>query len=779
MVSLVIQPSPNPSRFVPQDVLSDYAAITAINNNFDQIASWIDLCVLRSNIPNNALLSDLNVNNNRLVNVANAINSSDAINLGQAQSLIGSAAQGPKGDPGSPGIGYGTRTAMAARAAPALLDDVYLTEAGREGMFVVDLASNWTAGIAADTYQGLFVLSTTDATKVYVRKYFGAVHASWFGFKNGPTDNAERFESIIAIFNALYNRGCYIMLPSERVNINREILITRPCRIEGGGPGGTDFAEYGSGPTIIQTPAGSNAFHFKTGTSPDGAGGSGSTISNLWIRQTGALGTSGTGSYNVASPTTITLAAAGDFQNGQIVLLEGASEPIQLQDRGFSTTAGSAVVNWVVTSKDQDNVAPYLGNAIGYVGQHIDIAGAGFPTGTTIASWGIGTATLSNVATSTVSNAVATIKCPLIAEIKSGGGTTTLTIDDPTFGQTVTNAVIRHCPAGIYIETGNVVVRDITVYYDVEGMGAFIRGATSDGVVADNNQFYSCYFGCRDFGVVLEGFDSQVNDFHSCNFAGPRVGILDNSLLGNTFVGGHWAFNCGIMVARYSAQTKIIGGYMEAGTSYIAPSSSSCMAFNTTSMTSGSGWQVIWSNGPANHGIGRFQRITSSTGAHLGGNAPAWINGNVNNYGGWPVAGLLGAGWAIGGNGVGGNAYQVAYSVEGGAYCKGYFGLTEAHWGTTFGGSELGTLDSTGYNLGTAGMAYKINGIKIIGARDTGWVADSGTAEKTGHTTYTGGTASATYLQSEITAIKSALQDVSRGQKAIKDALMTHGLLGA
>jgi hypothetical protein len=89
-----------------------------------------------------------------------------------------------KGDPGSPGEGYATRTAMASRAAPALLDDVYLTEKGREGKFVVDLASNWTAAIAADaTRQGVLVASTADATKVYVRadiwRHFWDIR--WFG----------------------------------------------------------------------------------------------------------------------------------------------------------------------------------------------------------------------------------------------------------------------------------------------------------------------------------------------------------------------------------------------------------------------------------------------------------------------------------------------------------------------------------------------------------------------------------------------------------------------
>lgn len=47
------------------------------------------------------------------------------------------------------------------------------------------------------------------------------------------------------------------------------------------------------------------------------------------------------------------------------------------------------------------------------------------------------------------------------------------------------------------------------------------------------------------------------------------------------------------MVPLPSAQTKIIGGYMESGTSYVAPYASECIALGTNSMHSGSGWNVL------------------------------------------------------------------------------------------------------------------------------------------------------------------------------------------
>jgi hypothetical protein len=135
---------------------------------------------------------------------------------------------GVKGDPGSPGEGYANRGLMAARAAPALLDDVHLNENGREGKFVVDAASSWTAAIAADTAQGIFVVSTADGTKVYRRVGFETLNPAWFGAVldwnetagTGTNDSAAMLAAI-ALSKALagndragfYRHGPNILIP--------------------------------------------------------------------------------------------------------------------------------------------------------------------------------------------------------------------------------------------------------------------------------------------------------------------------------------------------------------------------------------------------------------------------------------------------------------------------------------------------------------------------------------------------------------------------------------
>lgn len=86
---------------------------------------------------------------------------------------------------------------------------------------------------------------------------------------------------------------------------------------------------------------------------------------------------------------------------------------------------------------------------------------------------------------------------------------------------------------------------------------------------------------------------------------------------------------------------------------------------------------------------------------------------------------------------------------------------------------------------------YQKGGVQVVGARDTGWSVDTGTAKKTANATYAPGanlTYSAAYVQAEQTAtstrlqlIEAALRDATQTIKALKDALhgtAGHGLIG-
>lgn len=73
--------------------------------------------------------------------------------------------------------------------------------------------------------------------------------------------------------------------------------------------------------------------------------------------------------------------------------------------------------------------------------------------------------------------------------------------------------------------------------------------------------------------------------------------------------------------------------------------------------------------------------------------------------------------------------------------------------------------------------SYSVGGAKVIGARQTGWTAATGTALLAAFNADQSYTVSATYTQSEITAIATGLIQARQRIKALEDMLRTHGLM--
>jgi len=190
-------------------------------------------------------------------------------------------ATGPTGPPGGAGASFATRTAMAAYNPGTLNngDPFYLSESGREGMFVVDTASNWTAAIAADTAQGLFVVSTAVPSKVYRRIVPSAkALATWWGVS--PTASASaNVTAYTAALAALYaiapglggnHSGGYgftagsigLHTPAGHYQINAEIPLKQGIDFTGDGGTGSDAT------IIIQTSATSHGIRLYAQPSP-------------------------------------------------------------------------------------------------------------------------------------------------------------------------------------------------------------------------------------------------------------------------------------------------------------------------------------------------------------------------------------------------------------------------------------------------------------------------------------------------------------------------------
>lgn len=79
-------------------------------------------------------------------------------------------------------------------------------------------------------------------------------------------------------------------------------------------------------------------------------------------------------------------------------------------------------------------------------------------------------------------------------------------------------------------------------------------------------------------------------------------------------------------------------------------------------------------------------------------------------------------------------------------------------------------------------VSYKVAGLQVVGARNTGWTASTGTASKEGINGSTTYTVSAAYTQSEVQAIATGLQQVRQLAVALQTALGAtsgHGLINA
>ncbi|MCR6042139.1 phage tail protein [Salmonella enterica subsp. enterica] len=73
--------------------------------------------------------------------------------------------------------------------------------------------------------------------------------------------------------------------------------------------------------------------------------------------------------------------------------------------------------------------------------------------------------------------------------------------------------------------------------------------------------------------------------------------------------------------------------------------------------------------------------------------------------------------------------------------------------------------------------SYSVGGTKVIGARQTGWTAATGTDLRGSFNANQTYTVSATYTRSEVSAMATGLQQARQRIKALEDALRTHGLI--
>ncbi|HHB2585256.1 TPA: phage tail protein [Enterobacter roggenkampii] len=73
--------------------------------------------------------------------------------------------------------------------------------------------------------------------------------------------------------------------------------------------------------------------------------------------------------------------------------------------------------------------------------------------------------------------------------------------------------------------------------------------------------------------------------------------------------------------------------------------------------------------------------------------------------------------------------------------------------------------------------SYSIGGVKVVGVRNTGWTASTGTPNKAAFDANYFVTASATYTQSNLQDLSNSVTGARQRIKALEDALRAHGLI--
>ncbi len=92
-------------------------------------------------------------------------------------------------------------------------------------------------------------------------------------------------------------------------------------------------------------------------------------------------------------------------------------------------------------------------------------------------------------------------------------------------------------------------------------------------------------------------------------------------------------------------------------------------------------------------------------------------------------------------------------------------------------GVEKARLVGAAFNL-AAGSVYQINAVKVVGARDTGWTAMTGTGSKAALAAAAAGTVSAAYVQAEAQASRDRIAALEARLRSLDAALVAHGLIG-
>lgn len=534
---------------------------------------------------------------------------------------------------------------LSRTASPGGGDDIIGTCPGTNGDFHLrpgsslgggdppvadDVAKSGGPGTAINRVQGIHgrPISTT-APKMGQRYLWNddeeewqaadqVIHVDLFGADpTGVADSALAIENAITYLGAT-GGGTLLFSPTPNgayYRLSRMVNVVCSVVLKGQG---SAYANAFAGTKIMCEKSG---FHIWGGGFTGYPSGAPDTVvEDLLVLATSKNTNSQLGAVTAGS-NLVTLAAAGDFANDDVIAFEGTGIQYPLQHIEAYTTNGSALVKLVTTGDQDANVALdwymtivgafaaptrvidvadiftpgaayvvgdliFPGNSTSGHKYRCTVAGTAgaepvWPTnGTTIATGGatfedLGKCAafyMASNASGTVTAGIAKYCAPTIARIMSGGGTVNLVTDSTLAITTMASTRITHADTAFLVDNvphfSRVAVGDSSS--DFQGAGMTWRGNLGDTTAKNMNcarlvGYRSTY---NRFGLFVQGGDANAGVVIGVNSVGAREwGLVEGSHLGNSYYGCHFSGGFGIITQDLPGhQSKIDGCYAEQGT---------------------------------------------------------------------------------------------------------------------------------------------------------------------------------------------------------------------